>query len=87
MYLIDLDYFVEERGSKFAQIWDLFQNKHLFDALDSNGNYRNEYHFAEMIAYMGPPPLEFLSRSTESWEYFDKQGLNNATNIGRMMLT
>lgn len=38
------------------------------------GKYSNHYHLGEMVAYMGPPPLEFLHRSEESWSYFDKQG-------------
>ncbi|KAK2627053.1 hypothetical protein QTJ16_003019 [Diplocarpon rosae] len=31
-------------------------------------------HLAMMIAYLGPPSLEFLQRSTASFKYFDRQG-------------
>lgn len=46
----------------------------MFDGRDTTGKYSNRYHLAEMVAYMGPPPAEFLQRSEESWSYFDKQG-------------
>lgn len=46
----------------------------MFSGLDPDGKYKNQHHLAEMIAYMGPPPLEFLERSEESWEYFDRKG-------------
>ncbi|KFY89413.1 hypothetical protein V500_05699 [Pseudogymnoascus sp. VKM F-4518 (FW-2643)] len=57
-----------------VMIWDLFQDKHMFDGRDPGGKYSNRYHLAEMVAYMGPPPLEFLQGSEKSWDYFDKQG-------------
>jgi hypothetical protein len=46
----------------------------MFDGRDPTGKYSNRHHLAEMVAYMGPPPLEFLQRSEESWNYFDRQG-------------
>ncbi|KFY42383.1 hypothetical protein V494_02434 [Pseudogymnoascus sp. VKM F-4513 (FW-928)] len=57
-----------------VMIWDLFQSKHMFDGRDPTGKYSNGFHLAEMVACMGPPPLKFLHRSKESWNYFDKQG-------------
>lgn len=47
----------------------------MFDGRDPAGKYSNRYHLAEMVALMAPPPLEFLQRSEESWNYFDRQGL------------
>ena len=29
---------------------------------------------AEMIAVLGPPPLDYLQRTETSWEYFDRAG-------------
>lgn len=46
----------------------------MFHGRDPEGKYSNRYHLAEMVAYMGPPPLEFLQGSEKSWDYFDKQG-------------
>ncbi|KFY69139.1 hypothetical protein V496_00518 [Pseudogymnoascus sp. VKM F-4515 (FW-2607)] len=57
-----------------VMIWDLFQDKHIFNGRDPTGKYSNRYHLAEMVAYMGPPPIDFLHHSEESWSYFDKQG-------------
>ncbi|MCJ1256343.1 hypothetical protein MMC24_004164 [Lignoscripta atroalba] len=58
-----------------VMIWDLFGNKHMFDGRNkTNKEYSNRQHLAEMIAYLGPPPKEFLQRSEESSEYFDEHG-------------
>ena len=34
------------------------------------------HHLAHMVALLGPPPVEFLNRSTtdKPWKYFDAQG-------------
>ena len=29
---------------------------------------------AEMVAVLGPPPLDYLQRTETSWEYFDSTG-------------
>lgn len=29
---------------------------------------------AEMVAVLGPPPLDYLPRTETSWEYFDNTG-------------
>jgi hypothetical protein len=60
---------------EFDQIWDLFENKHLFNARDENGNDSNLHHLAEMIALLGPPPGHFLERSEFAEEFFDGQGM------------
>lgn len=62
------------RLTDVSHIWDLFQDKHMFDGRDPAGKYTNRYHLAEMIAYMGPPPVEFLERSEASRKFFDAQG-------------
>ncbi|KIW13716.1 hypothetical protein PV08_08907 [Exophiala spinifera] len=58
-----------------TMIWDLFYDKHLFDAYDPITNkLSNKYHLAEMVAYLGTPPLSFLEKSETSWKYFDRSG-------------
>ena len=58
-----------------VQIWDLFENRHLFDGMDkSTQEYSNLHHLAEMVALMGPPPTDFLRRSGIYTEYFSEQG-------------
>ncbi|MCJ1396678.1 hypothetical protein MMC18_009570, partial [Xylographa bjoerkii] len=54
--------------------WDLFEDKHMFDAKDQNNENSSLYHIAEMIALLGPPPLEFIQRSKLGSEYFDAHG-------------
>ena len=56
------------------QIWDLFENKHLFNARDENKQDSNLHHLAEMLALLGPPPKGFLKRSEYAPEFFDDQG-------------
>ncbi|KAF2769192.1 putative serine/threonine protein kinase [Teratosphaeria nubilosa] len=57
-----------------VMIWDLFENRSLFRARDPNGEHSTPHHLAEMIAILGPPPLEYLQRSSESAKYFEPDG-------------
>ncbi|KAI5863435.1 kinase-like protein [Durotheca rogersii] len=55
--------------------WDLLEPESLFRLYDANDPARNEaHHLANMIALLGPPPLEFLERSSKSREYWDENG-------------
>ncbi|KAF3007512.1 hypothetical protein E8E13_005731 [Curvularia kusanoi] len=53
---------------------DLLENKHLFNALDEDGETSATDHVAEMVAYMGLPPLEFLNSSEDTRNVFDDEG-------------
>ncbi|KAL5356942.1 kinase-like domain-containing protein [Aspergillus floccosus] len=53
--------------------WDLLEQKYLFDGQDEEG-YTNGYHIAEMVAYLGTPPLEFQRRSIRSPLVFTDDG-------------
>ncbi|KAK3649216.1 hypothetical protein LTR56_007056 [Elasticomyces elasticus] len=55
-------------------LWDLLQPHTLFDPSDQNGEYSVQHHLAQMVAVMGPPPLDFLNRSERSWKYWDRDG-------------
>merc|ERR1712070_158211 len=58
-----------------VMIWDLFQGRHLFHALDENEEVSATHHIAEMMAYIGtPPPLEYLRRSQVTSRVFDEEG-------------
>ena len=47
----------------------------MFDGIDPEyKTYSNEHHLAEMVAYLGPPPADFLCRSPASLEFFDDNG-------------
>lgn len=65
------------------QIWDLFEDKHLFtgkdakitDDLDPNGDgYTTRAHLAEVIAMLGHPPVDLLRRGTRSRDFFTEEG-------------
>ncbi|KAL2863743.1 kinase-like domain-containing protein [Aspergillus lucknowensis] len=54
-------------------VWDMLEQKHLFKGEDEEG-YTNRYHIAEMVAYLGSPPLEFQRRSGRSPLVFTEDG-------------
>lgn len=58
-----------------AEIWDLFERRHLFRARNPERKLDDGYHLAEMQAVLGNPPLEFLARSERSLQFWDKNGL------------
>jgi len=46
----------------------------MFRATDKNGEYSASHHVAEMVAYLGFPPVHYLQRSEETRNVFDDQG-------------
>lgn len=56
------------------QIWDLFENQHLFSARDKGKQHSNAQHLAEMVAILGPPPVGFIRQSEYARDFFDEQG-------------
>jgi hypothetical protein len=38
------------------------------------GGYKTRAHLAEVIAMLGPPPLDLLRRGSRSKEFFDDDG-------------
>ncbi|KAF2243251.1 kinase-like protein [Trematosphaeria pertusa] len=57
-----------------ALIWDLFENRHLFNAVDENLEPSATHHVAEMVAYLGLPPLQYIPRSEITKKVFNEQG-------------
>ncbi|KAI1951440.1 hypothetical protein LOZ12_005829 [Ophidiomyces ophidiicola] len=55
-------------------VWDLFEPEYLFDARVTQGQYDDASHLAQMIAVLGPPPLDFLTRSNNYLQYWDVNG-------------
>lgn len=56
-------------------MWDLLENRHLFDAVDpENGEMSATHYVAEMVAYLGLPPPEYIHRSETTAKVFDKHG-------------
>ncbi|KAL4783324.1 kinase-like protein [Aspergillus varians] len=54
--------------------WDLFQQGHLFYARDSDKKSSDGNHLAEMIALLGPPPIDMLRNSAYASKFFDGDG-------------
>jgi nucleolar complex protein 3 len=58
-----------------AQIWDLYEDKHLFYGIDPlEKRYLTRAHLAEVVAMLGPPPLDMLQRGLRSKEFFNDEG-------------
>ncbi|KAF2150845.1 protein kinase [Myriangium duriaei CBS 260.36] len=55
-------------------IWDLFEGNRLFPARNPDKHYSERYHLAQMVAILGPPPLELLRRSEKSRKFWDQDG-------------
>jgi serine/threonine-protein kinase SRPK3 len=36
--------------------------------------YSEHHHLAQMVAFMGPPPTDFLQRSEKSKQFWDDKG-------------
>jgi hypothetical protein len=49
-----------------------------------DGYLDDEFHFAQMVSLMGPPPKEFLARSELCSKYWDSEGkgLDYHTSMG-----
>ncbi|KAM5356847.1 hypothetical protein ACJ41O_003493 [Fusarium nematophilum] len=55
--------------------WDLLGPRRLFTAGDEDGNTYDAAHLAELIAALGPPPLELLRRNREiAADFRDEKG-------------
>jgi hypothetical protein len=39
-----------------------------------DGYLDDDFHFAQMVSLMGPPPKEFLERSEQCRKYWDSEG-------------
>ncbi|KAM3440382.1 hypothetical protein NHJ13734_003321 [Beauveria thailandica] len=55
------------------EVWDLLEGKRLFLTKNDGAN-DDEQHLAEIVAFIGPPPVEFLQRSERCARYFDESG-------------
>lgn len=64
-----------DRWSVGLLAWDLLEKEKLFQVYDSESQEHNDAcHLAAMTALMGPPPPEFLEKSTATRKYWDSNG-------------
>ncbi|RWA08519.1 hypothetical protein EKO27_g6589 [Xylaria grammica] len=55
--------------------WDMLHDKKLFGIYDTNDQRLNDaHHLANMIALLGPPPLEYLKQSTTYLQFWNERG-------------
>ncbi|KAJ5934934.1 hypothetical protein N7466_004481 [Penicillium verhagenii] len=63
------------RHSIVSKVWDLFEGRHLFYGNDPDGKgYSTGAHLAEVMDFLGPPPLDMLQRGKRSHEHFTSDG-------------
>ncbi|KAN0072476.1 Protein kinase-like domain containing protein [Elaphomyces granulatus] len=54
-----------------VMVWDLFEGRHMFYGNDPDGKgYSTRAHLAEVVALLGPPPLDLLKHGKRSPEFF-----------------
>jgi hypothetical protein len=56
------------------QLWTILEAKLLFSPWGEDGSYSEEHHLAQTVSILGPPPLNFLERSTKSQRFWDDEG-------------
>ncbi|KAJ5577537.1 protein kinase [Penicillium hispanicum] len=54
--------------------WELFEQRQLFRARDSDRNRSDSHHLAGMIAILGPPPKSLVHNSEYGSRFFDNEG-------------
>lgn len=66
------------------QVWDLFAGGHLFTGYDPEvDRYRSRAHLAQIVALLGPPPLELIAKGSASDKFFTKYDERNAVDRWR----
>ncbi|EAL86534.1 protein kinase, putative [Aspergillus fumigatus Af293] len=67
--------------------WDLLEPKRLFTARDDDGDLYDAAHLAQIIAALGPPPVEFLAKTPERRaDFWDDEGTLSTLSCGRIQL-
>ncbi|KAF2876974.1 non-specific serine/threonine protein kinase [Massariosphaeria phaeospora] len=56
-----------------ALAWDLLENRHLFNVIDEDRQSSATHHIAEIVAYLGLPPLKYIQRSEITKKVFGKR--------------
>lgn len=57
------------------QLWDLLENKILFEAIDPlKTEYDDQSHLAHITALLGPPPKELLAQGKRTEMFYDSAG-------------
>lgn len=58
------------------QVWDLFECKHMFYGNDPDGKgYSTRAHLAEVIGFLGLPPIDMVRAGKRSMEFFTEDGM------------
>lgn len=59
-----------------CMIWDLYLGRHLFYGNYPDGSgYITRSHLAEVVALLGPPPVDLLNKGKRSSEFFTEDGM------------
>lgn len=58
--------------NRFYQAWDIVSTRRLFQGVNADDIFDDRVHVAEMIALLGPPPPDFVSRSKVGHVFWDE---------------
>lgn len=67
-----------------SQLWDLYQPKRLFSPHSGDGRYSEDHHIAQMIALLGPPPLDFIKSAPRAHLFWNEKGMLSAINLSEL---
>lgn len=62
------------RDMLIEQMWDLAQDRPLFNVNGPFGSRNTNYHLARLIGLLGPAPAHFLNRHENTKAFWDEQG-------------
>ncbi|OJJ98660.1 hypothetical protein ASPACDRAFT_44290 [Aspergillus aculeatus ATCC 16872] len=57
-----------------VMVWDIFEDRDLFNALNEDEDYSPSHHVAEMVGCLGLPPVSLVRRSLQTRNDFTDEG-------------
>ena len=58
----------------FLKAWDIVSSQTFIRGETRDGIFDDGVHIADLVALLGPPPLEFLEKRNLSWVFWDESG-------------
>ena len=60
----------------FLEAWDLVCDQTLFSGRNKDGIFDDRVHLAEMMAILGPPPINFIKRRKVGSVFWNDNGMS-----------
>lgn len=64
----------------YQQLWELLEDISLLNGAGPENQYNRHVHFAQMIRFLGPPPMELLVRANKDVysDLYSEQGMHDS---------